>query len=109
MKILWVKPGKLLPLDTGGKLRTYNIVRHLARTDLPLLLQGEKRRRLRAGSAAGIAGDRDRGRRQGCTHGRWTPLGLSAARRFARALRGEPVRGPPGEGPSARMDPATAL
>jgi|SRR5579871_75127 glycosyltransferase involved in cell wall biosynthesis len=30
MKILWVKPGKLLPLDTGGKLRTYNIVRHLA-------------------------------------------------------------------------------
>lgn len=30
MKILWVKPGKLLPLDTGGKLRTYNILRHLS-------------------------------------------------------------------------------
>ena len=30
MKILWVKPGKLLPLDSGGKLRTYNIVRHLS-------------------------------------------------------------------------------
>lgn len=30
MKILWVKPGKILPLDTGGKLRTYNILRHLA-------------------------------------------------------------------------------
>src|SRR5579871_4771210 len=30
MKILWVKPGKLLPLDTGGKLRTYNILRKLA-------------------------------------------------------------------------------
>lgn len=29
MKILWVKPGKLLPLDSGGKLRTYNILRHL--------------------------------------------------------------------------------
>ena len=29
MKILWVKPGKLLPLDTGGKLRTYNIARYL--------------------------------------------------------------------------------
>jgi polysaccharide biosynthesis protein PslH len=29
VKILWVKPGKLLPLDTGGKLRTYNILRHL--------------------------------------------------------------------------------
>jgi glycosyltransferase involved in cell wall biosynthesis len=32
VKILWVKAGKLLPLDTGGKLRTYNILRHLART-----------------------------------------------------------------------------
>jgi glycosyltransferase involved in cell wall biosynthesis len=30
MKILWVKPGKLLPLDTGGKLRTYNILHHLS-------------------------------------------------------------------------------
>lgn len=30
MKILWVKTGKILPLDTGGKLRTYNILRHLA-------------------------------------------------------------------------------
>lgn len=30
MKILWVKPGKLLPLDTGGKLRTYNIMRKLS-------------------------------------------------------------------------------
>jgi polysaccharide biosynthesis protein PslH len=30
VKILWVKPGKLLPLDTGGKLRTYNILRHIA-------------------------------------------------------------------------------
>lgn len=30
MKILWVKPGKLLPLDTGGRLRTYNILRQLS-------------------------------------------------------------------------------
>src|SRR5438477_200386 len=30
MKILWVKPGKLLPLNTGGKLRTYNILRQLS-------------------------------------------------------------------------------
>lgn len=30
MKILWVKTGKLLPLDTGGKLRTYNILRRLS-------------------------------------------------------------------------------
>jgi len=32
MRILWVKPGKLLPLDTGGKLRTYNMLCHLAAT-----------------------------------------------------------------------------
>lgn len=30
MNILWVKAGKLLPLDTGGKLRSYNILRHLS-------------------------------------------------------------------------------
>jgi polysaccharide biosynthesis protein PslH len=31
MKILWVKGGKLLPIDTGGKIRSYNILRHLAK------------------------------------------------------------------------------
>lgn len=30
MKLLWAKAGKILPLDSGGKLRTYNILRHLA-------------------------------------------------------------------------------
>src|SRR5712671_6144523 len=32
VRILWVKAGKLLPVDTGGKIRSYNILRHLART-----------------------------------------------------------------------------
>jgi sugar transferase (PEP-CTERM/EpsH1 system associated) len=31
MRILWVKAGGLLPLDTGGKIRSYNILRELAR------------------------------------------------------------------------------
>lgn len=31
MKILWVKAGKLLPIDTGGKIRSYNILRRLAK------------------------------------------------------------------------------
>lgn len=31
MKILWVKAGGLLPLDTGGKIRSYNILKELAR------------------------------------------------------------------------------
>ncbi len=38
MKVLWVKAGKLLPVDTGGKIRSYNILRHLARNhDVTLL------------------------------------------------------------------------
>ncbi|MGA8869205.1 MAG: glycosyltransferase family 4 protein [Candidatus Sulfotelmatobacter sp.] len=32
MRILWVKAGKLLPVDTGGKIRSYNILKHLAHT-----------------------------------------------------------------------------
>jgi sugar transferase (PEP-CTERM/EpsH1 system associated) len=31
MKILWVKAGGLVPTDTGGKIRSYNILRELAR------------------------------------------------------------------------------
>jgi glycosyltransferase involved in cell wall biosynthesis len=31
MKVLWVKSGGLLPLDTGGKIRSFNIARELAR------------------------------------------------------------------------------
>ncbi len=29
MRILWVKAGKLLPVDTGGKIRSHNILRRL--------------------------------------------------------------------------------
>jgi len=38
MKILWVKAGKLLPVDTGGKIRSFNILRHLARRNKVTLL-----------------------------------------------------------------------
>lgn len=31
LKILWVKSGGLLPLDSGGKIRSYHILRHLSR------------------------------------------------------------------------------
>ncbi|HEY2905365.1 MAG TPA: glycosyltransferase family 4 protein [Vicinamibacterales bacterium] len=38
MRILWVKAGKLLPVDTGGKIRSYNLLRQLALgNDLTLL------------------------------------------------------------------------
>ncbi len=30
MRVLWVKAGKLLPVDTGGIIRSYNILRRLA-------------------------------------------------------------------------------
>jgi glycosyltransferase involved in cell wall biosynthesis len=36
--VLWVKAGKLLPVDTGGKIRSYNILRQLTKDyDLTLL------------------------------------------------------------------------
>jgi glycosyltransferase involved in cell wall biosynthesis len=38
LQILWVKAGKLLPVDTGGKIRSYNILRHLARAHTVTLL-----------------------------------------------------------------------
>src|ERR1700689_324713 len=38
MKILWVKAGKLLPVDTGGKIRSFNILRHVAREHEATLL-----------------------------------------------------------------------
>ena len=31
MRILWLKSDLLLPLDKGGKLRTWHLMRHLAR------------------------------------------------------------------------------
>lgn len=30
MRVLWVKAGKLLPVDTGGKIRSYNLLKQLA-------------------------------------------------------------------------------
>ena len=30
MQLLWVKAGKLLPVDTGGKIRSYHLLRQLA-------------------------------------------------------------------------------
>jgi polysaccharide biosynthesis protein PslH len=38
VKILWVKAGKLLPVDTGGKIRSFNLLRELdARSEVTLL------------------------------------------------------------------------
>ncbi|HKS73193.1 MAG TPA: glycosyltransferase family 4 protein [Terriglobales bacterium] len=38
MRILWVKAGKLLPVDTGGKIRSYNILIQLAKSHEVTLL-----------------------------------------------------------------------
>lgn len=38
MRILWVKAGKLLPVDTGGKIRSYNLLRQLAARHETVLL-----------------------------------------------------------------------
>src|SRR5947209_3897459 len=39
MKILWVKAGKLLPVDAGGKIRSYSILRELQKRHEVVLLQ----------------------------------------------------------------------
>jgi glycosyltransferase involved in cell wall biosynthesis len=33
LRVLWVKAGKLLPVDTGGKIRSYNILRFLGKNE----------------------------------------------------------------------------
>ena len=33
MKILWIKSDFVIPLDTGGKIRSYNIIQQLAKID----------------------------------------------------------------------------
>src|SRR5262245_4755115 len=38
MRLLWVKAGKLLPVDTGGKIRSYNLLKHLAARHRVVLL-----------------------------------------------------------------------
>jgi polysaccharide biosynthesis protein PslH len=38
MRLLWVKAGKLLPVDTGGKICSYNLLKHLAARHQVVLL-----------------------------------------------------------------------
>lgn len=38
MRILWVKAGKLLPVDTGGKIRSFNLLKKLARNNAVAVL-----------------------------------------------------------------------
>jgi polysaccharide biosynthesis protein PslH len=38
VRILWVKAGKLLPVDTGGKIRSYNLLKHLSSANETTLL-----------------------------------------------------------------------
>ena len=58
MRILWLKSDLLLPLDKGGKLRTWHLMRHLAKrheiTYLAFADQGNGTKHLRALAAAGL-------------------------------------------------------
>ena len=55
MRILWLKSDLLLPLDKGGKLRTWHLMRHLARShDITYLSFREPEQ-----PAANIAGMRE--------------------------------------------------
>jgi glycosyltransferase involved in cell wall biosynthesis len=59
MRILWVKAGKLLPVDTGGKIRSYNLLRELATRHETILLSyygGERDRDYEAEIARQLPG-----------------------------------------------------
>ena len=62
MKILWLNAGLLLPLDKGGKLRTWHLMRHLAaRHDITYLSfsdPSQRRRASRPGCAKSAAGSK---------------------------------------------------
>ena len=55
MKILWLNAGLLLPLDKGGKLRTWHLMRHLARAPRDHLSRRSRTRRSRRPIATGCA------------------------------------------------------
>lgn len=55
MRILWLKSDLLLPLDKGGKLRTWHLMRHLAkRHEITYLAFAERDQMSRSGPALGI-------------------------------------------------------
>jgi polysaccharide biosynthesis protein PslH len=59
VKLLWVKAGKLLPVDTGGKIRSFNLLRELARRiDVTLLsyYSGARDAEYESGLAAAFPG-----------------------------------------------------
>src|SRR5215208_1262530 len=59
MRILWLNAGLLLPLDKGGKLRTWHLMRHLAQRHQITYLSFE--------DPSATAADRD-GMREVCEH-----------------------------------------
>lgn len=54
MRLLWIKYGELLPLDTGGKLRSFHLLRHLGH-EVDLTLLSYVPRGTRAGYEAELA------------------------------------------------------
>ena len=72
MRILWLNAGLLLPLDKGGKLRTWHLMRHLARRHEITYLSFARCRRSR------------RGRRRACAR--------SCSTRRDRPARRDPAR-----------------
>ena len=96
MKMLWLNAGLLLPLDKGGKLRTWHVMRHLAaRHDITYLSfcgSGADRRRIATGMREVCARPRDRAAHRCRRRARWR-FYADAARYLvdARAVRGREV------------------
>lgn len=83
MKLLWVKYGELLPPDTGGKLRSYHLLRAL-QSEVDLRMVSYVRPGVPAGYAAALDAELPGSRVleiEGAAHGIATALWQSAAHR----------------------------
>jgi len=82
MRILWVKAGKLLPVDTGGKIRSFNILKKLARNNAVTTLSyygGAKDPNYEAGLAKELPGAH-------CIHTAAPERGLAQSFDYLRGL-----------------------
>lgn len=105
MRILWVKAGKLLPVDTGGKIRSYNLLRQLtARHQLTLLTyyRGPRDATYDAeiaerfpGAITVSAGSSDEGTLRTATHylsRAWLPAPYAVSKFTSRAVKSSVAR-----------------
>lgn len=90
MRILWVKANKILPVRSGGDIRSFNLVKHLAKRDELIFLSyydgaadGEYEKELQQYLPGAICVATESGRTR-CWRDVWT---IYCTRRMRRPIR----------------------